>query len=112
MDIDALRARLPAGDEFLRYSPQEKKECVERFIQVILEAIDADGRQPDGWEARDLAHALGYMLCHWYHAALVCASRALTPLNQRSPIAFHRSETAPTASQLRRALDYVSGMPG
>ena len=112
MDVDGLRATLPAGDEFLRYSPQEKKECVERFIREILEAIDADGRQPDGWESRDLAHALGYVLCHWYHAALVCANHALTPVGQRTPVALHRSDTAPTAKQLQRALDYVSGMPG
>lgn len=112
MDVDALRATLPDGDEFQRYEPQLKKECVERFIERILGAIEADGREPDGWEARDLAHALGYMLCRWYHAALVCANRALTPVDQRAPVAFHRSDTSPTAAQLRRALDYVSAMPG
>jgi hypothetical protein len=112
MDVDVLRATLPHGDEFRRYDPQQKKECVERFIQAILGAIEADDREPDGWEARNLAQALGYMLCRWYHAALVCANRALTPLDQRAPVTLHRPDTAPTAAPLQRALDYVSAMPG
>jgi hypothetical protein len=85
---------------------------VERFIQAVLGAIEADGREPDAWEARDLAHALGYVLCRWYHAALVCANRALTAVDRRPPIAPHRPDTASTGASLQRALDYVSAMPG
>jgi len=111
MDVQQLRSALPDGAQFLGYAPVDKKRCVEQFIQSLLDAIRAEGREPDDWEALDLGAAIGFISCHWYHAALTSANRALAPVEQRSPVQLHRVDAPPTAEQLQRALDYFRWMP-
>jgi len=111
MDRSQLRSALPDNQQFSGCVPHDKKVCAEEFVTSILDAIAADGRDPDDWESRDLAAAIGMIACRWYHAAVGYADRALTPPDERSPIQPVHADAAPTAAALRVALAYVSGMP-
>lgn len=111
MDRDLLRNALPSSEQFAGYAPLNKKACAEDFVASILDAIAADGLAPDDWEARDLAAALGMIACRWYHAAIGYADRAMTPPGRRSPIQPVNAGAAPTAADLRNALEYVRGIP-
>ena len=110
MDADRLRAALPDGRGFWRLGSGEKKRSAEQFIEAILDAIGAEDRAPDDWEARDLGAAINYAAHRWYGAAITCANRALTPVEQRSPVQPRNPVPPPTADDLHRALWYVSGM--
>jgi hypothetical protein len=111
MDVKGLRSGLVDSSHFLGYTSIDKKLCAEDFIQSILDAIRAEDRSPDDWEALDLGAAIGFLSCRWYHAAIASANRALSPIEHRSPVQLHRVDAPPTNEQLQRALDYYRSMP-
>lgn len=88
-----------------------RKEAVEAFIGRILDAIEQEDREPDDWEAHDIAAALGYVVGHMHYAAINVALRALTEPENRAPMNLPMENPAATGTQLRDALEYVSGMP-
>jgi hypothetical protein len=69
VDRDELLAGHSRADAFRRAAAYEKKQMVEAFIGSILNAIERDGREPDEWEAHDIAAAIGYDAAGLYHAA-------------------------------------------
>jgi hypothetical protein len=111
MDRDALVATLPDNAVFSAMSPYQRKTTVEDFVEAVLEAIEVDGREPDDWETGDLAAALGFIGCHWYHAGLAAAERALTPPEQRSPLAVILPAGALPMLHLRKGLASVRLIP-
>lgn len=62
-----------------------RKATAVRFVRAILNAITAEGREADAWEAHDLAAAIGHIRHGWYFAAIAVADRALAPPNTRAP---------------------------
>jgi hypothetical protein len=110
MDRDALIQALPDNAGFNAMFPYRRKELTESVVVAILDAIEADGREPDDWEAADLAAAIGFIACHWYNAALAAAERALTPRERRSPLARMTPSGSSPIRHLRDGLEYVRGM--
>jgi hypothetical protein len=111
MDRDTLLRTLPDNAAFNAMFPYRRKELIERFVGAILDAIEADDREPDDWETADLAAAIGFIACHWHNAALVAAERALTPPEQRSPLSRVTPAGSSPMRHLRDGLDHVRGMP-
>lgn len=111
MDRDQLLRTLPNAQAFHAAQSWKRKEIVETFVSSILDAIEDEHREPDDWEAHDIASATGFIAAGMYYAALACAERALVPPEQRSPIPAMNSEDPPAMRHLREALAYVGGMP-
>lgn len=111
MDCDKFIAALPSDEAFNAMFPHQRKSIVEDFVGAILDAIPDDGRDPDNWEAHDIAAAIGFIASGWYNAALTAAERALVPPHERAPAEPPFLEPAPTVRALRDGLDYVRGMP-
>lgn len=105
-----LMATLPTPDEFTGYPVERKKQVVERFIASILDAIEAEQRQPDAWESQDLAAALGLLAMRMYVAAIGYASRALESAEARTPIHPGAGTEMANIKQLRDGLATVSAL--
>ncbi len=110
MDARKLRAAIPNDEQFSGNQPHQKKQCVERFIGSILDALAADGRSPDAWEAHQLGIAIGFIGHGWYSASLAYANQAVTPEAERTE-APAPSGKLPTIEDLRRALAHYAAMP-
>jgi hypothetical protein len=65
---------------------QKKKEQTQAAsdIERALAEIEAQGRQPDGWERASLAHAIDLLWRGGYTFASVLADLAMTPAAARS----------------------------
>ena len=111
MNRGALLAALPTGAAFNAMYPYHRKNVAEMFIGSILDAISSEDREPDNWEAQDIAAAIGYVAVGWNHAALASGQHALTPPEERAPDPPNLGGDVPAARHLRDALDYVRGMP-
>lgn len=109
MDRNQLVAALPRPAEWNKKQSYERKAIAEDFIGAILDAIEAENREPDDWESHDIAAAIGYVAAHWYNAALNIAERSLTPPEDRGALWQVQEQT--TVHQFREALDFVRGMP-
>jgi hypothetical protein len=111
MDREALLETLPNTAAFNAMAPYQRKTITEDFIEAILDAIDAEEREPDDWETGDVAAAIGLIACRWYNAGLAAAERALTPPHQRSPLAAIAPAGGHAMQRLRDGLAHVRGMP-
>ena len=113
MDREALLQQFPPAENFNAKSGLQKKLATEQTIALLLDAIAAEEREPDAWEAHDIAAAIGFSAGRMYSAALTALERALSPEEARAPIppAFY-PEPLPTLAQLRAASDYASLLPG
>ena len=73
------------------------------FALRVLDAVDADGRDLDEWEADRLLCALGAIHSDLFGLALACVERALTEPSARAPGWHAGVNVAPTA-RLRDAF--------
>lgn len=100
MDAVALMERLPADAGFKWLAPADQKTGVETAITVVLDAIEAEDRQPDRWETGWLRIAITSIGTGLYLVAVRFVRMALTPADQRAPAG------APTGTDIdRRSLD-------
>lgn len=112
MNRNEVLGAQPSDEEFHAAPNYRKKEIVENLIGAILDQLAGEPREPDRWEAEQLAAALGYLLSDWYSAAATVAVKALVPPNERAtPEAWARADDAVTTLALRRALEYATGKP-
>jgi hypothetical protein len=113
LDRAALLGNLPDDEAFNAMEPFQRKEVVENLVRSILTAVMAQAREPDEWEALEIADALGLLLVGWNHAALSAAVKATVPVGDRTANQnnWSRNEGTPREAELRRALDYVAGYP-
>ena len=111
MDRDALIAVLSNNARFNSKFPYERKAIAEHFVELILDAIASEGREPDEWEAHNIAAAIGYIAGSMYNAALVVGERALTPAEERSPVPAKHLADPPAGRHLRDALAKVEEIP-
>lgn len=111
MDIEKLKATIPSGQRLHQLNPRDRKKSVEDAIEVVLSAIEREGRNPDVWETDALLHAMGAVLRgqHWLAATNV--DLALTPSDNRSPEAKIEAESSWSAQKMRRTLDAVRAAP-
>lgn len=107
MDRDELRTALPQSEAFFAMQAYEKKDCVLDYVESILDAIEADGREADEWESFNLSAAVGMCMARWYHAALFVADRGLVPPQQRAPMLLKSGDPLPSLGQLRDLLTYA-----
>jgi hypothetical protein len=75
----------PGPIDWQRWTPTQKKRETERLIGRILDAIDAENREPDLWERFHLAQAINLSHLGWHDVAHVDARFALIPRDQISP---------------------------
>jgi len=111
MDRDMLLNSLPVGGDFDSSPPWKMKQIAEDFIAVILDALMAEGREPDAWESHDLSAALGFIMARMYRASLACAARSLAPEEERSPLTVIHAADSHAARNLRHALEVVRSIP-
>ncbi len=109
MDRERIRAVVPAtldrGDR-----PRLKKHAV-ALIAAILQELEADGRDPDAWEALDLAYALTLLEGGMPLAAIAYGRRSLTPPAERGDDLWTVLDDFPSAVQLAGWLAQVDAMP-
>lgn len=111
MDHAVVFADCPTDSHWRNLPDAEKRAWAVRLVERALAQLDAEGRQPDGWESDDLGAALGSIMCKRFSAATMLVWRALTPVEGRSPLATMAEHAPLTVSDLRKGLDYVSMMP-
>lgn len=105
MDRERIRASVPAALD--GGSPMQLKQQAEALIGAVLEELDADGREPDAWEALDLAYALTLIEGGMPLAAIHYGRRAITPVADRGDDLWTRIEDFPSAVQLTGWLAQV-----
>jgi hypothetical protein len=94
MDVPDLLASVPDPPAFRSLSAEAQKAAVERFVSRILDAIDAEAREPDAWETATLGAALAALRSGMVSAALIAAQELLTPAAARPPDARSRRSGA------------------
>ncbi len=99
----------PTVKALLEGPDHRRKSMAEEYIGVVLDAIEADDRDPDEWEARELASALGALVSRWYFLSVNCAMRSLKPAEERAED-YGKSAERHALQHLREALQWVSGM--
>ena len=71
------------GPSAMDYSLAEKQAVQEAF-EALLDAFDAEDREPDRWEEDCLSHALTAMACGLYRVAAVELHIFCTPPGART----------------------------
>jgi hypothetical protein len=113
VDREEIVRVVPTLNRFNDLGRALQKQAAEDFIAAILDAIARERRQPDEWEAYDLASALGYIACGMYHAGVALADRSLTPPDRRAPPEEQpqRAGQQATLQDLQRAHHHVALIP-
>lgn len=109
MDRERIRAAMPAEPE--GGSPMQLKQQAEAFVTAVLRELEAEGREPDAWEALDLAYALTLIEGGMPLAAIHYGRRAITPVAERGDDLWTRIDDFPSAVQLTGWLAQVKEMP-
>lgn len=104
MDIASLRTELARHRLSDSDSLWRRKQIAEMRVRIVIDAIDAERRDPDAWEAEHLREALGAILMHRYDLAAERVDTAITP---HAPAAPDAAGEPTTLRQLRRALETV-----
>jgi hypothetical protein len=107
MNRHALVHAAPANNQLHAMTQAGRKQAAETFVESILDAIAAEGRSPDDWEAHDLLAAIGFIVTRFYFAAFAYADRAMTPIDQRSLAHTTWTGPAPTENDLRQQLQFA-----
>lgn len=110
MDREALTDGIPSGTDWVSLPVAGRKKAAEELIHRILEALASERREPDAWEASDLALAIGLAVSGKYAAAVAYADRAMTPEEERGGGPFTINEL-PTLRHLEHGLAELQGLP-
>lgn len=70
MDVDALRAQLPTRETMLALDPIGQKRAIEDAVEMVLNAIGEDGRDPDPFESDHLIEAMSVVLSGHFNLAI------------------------------------------
>ena len=88
----------------------EHKERLHRDFIAALAVLDAEHREPDGWEEECLAYALGAMACGMHLVAEVELEAFRRPPAERPADVLSALDAKPrrfSKAMLRQGLDYV-----
>src|SRR3954470_20976059 len=80
MDRESVIERLPTHRELRELGMTLKRRAAEHSIRCVLNAIRADHREPDAWEAHDIVRAIG----------LLFGVRTYSKLNAKMFLPFHK----------------------
>lgn len=112
MNRDEILDALPSDEEYQAAPNYRKKEILVQLIRSILDQLDAEDREPDGWEADHLTRANGLLLCDWFGAVAKLADNAMTPPDRRAnPDTWVRTADTITKRALRDGLEYAAAKP-
>jgi hypothetical protein len=93
----------------------ENKQTERRFadtaIEMALERLRLNGREPDCWEMSELTYAIGAHFRGAYRLAEVAAEKSMTPLSQRSSNFVSVPAVQFDLRQLEKAFAYVRAEP-
>jgi iron-sulfur cluster repair protein YtfE (RIC family) len=110
MERKKLREAVPAGNAMRASSDFQRKEMAMKYIEQILDAIEIEGREPEEWEAHELASAIGCILMERYFLSLNYTLKALVSPQGRGD-RIHDAPERATMRELRYALACVGSMP-
>ncbi len=99
----------PSGLAWSALNAAAKKEWAVKLIRKMLAAVHSEGREPDAWEASELAYAITCVSCGYFSAAATSVDLALTPLDERSPYGVVRDQVPHDA--LLIALEHAEAVP-
>jgi hypothetical protein len=110
MDRDLLLQAVPSNPKLQAAPSHHQKEAAESLIESILDALDADNREPDRCEAEHLSAALGYIIARMF-ASITKSTIALAPREERAaPETWERTPDIATTRDFRDGLVYVQGI--
>lgn len=110
MDREALRDSMPDPRAYERWPCADRKLAMQRVVGAFLDAIEADGREPDDWEYKLIPQALTSLATGNYNYAYTNVHEALTPPGLRSPDAILLGPPQ-TLQQLREHLAHTIKQP-
>ena len=80
MDRESVIERLPTHRDLRGLGMTHRRRAAEHSIRCVLNAIRADHREPDAWEAHDIVRAIG----------LLFGVRTYSKLNAKMFLPFHK----------------------
>jgi hypothetical protein len=101
------------GDDWISDRATEKARAAER-IKTALSTIELSKKEPDRWERRFLAQAIGALFRGIYSLAFIEAENALTPVDERGFVAVDETDELVQTyglSTLRRAFVAAQAEP-
>lgn len=111
MERETILQAVPSGHELHIAPPYQRKNAAEDLVRAILDALDIEDREPDQWEAENLALAIGYIASRWYFASIAASEKALAPSEERAnPEDWKRTDETATKQGLRDGVEFVAGM--
>ena len=110
IDREALLKSLPTHRALRGRSKSQQKLAAEDSILLVLDAIQAEEREPDHWESHDILLAIGALAARMYDLSTSYAIRALAPPERRIPLVADNVMQSPRAATLVAALMHVSSL--
>ena len=107
IDREALIRRLPTQRALRERSKSQQKLAAEDSILLVLDAIQAEEREPDHWESHDILLAIGALAAGMYALSTSYAIRALSPTGRRITLARVHTTPPPAGGELMTALKHV-----
>lgn len=84
MDRDAVLDGCPTDAAWNALHPTKRHRWAVTLIGRTLDELEKEGREPDNWEANDLAYAIAACAGGLYSLACTAVARALTPPEGRA----------------------------
>ena len=109
MDRESVIERLPTHRDLRGLGMTHRRRAAEHSIRCVLNAIRADHREPDAWEAHDIVLAIGAVASGQYGLSTSFAVRALASPERR--IARAHKSKPPEAAALFAGLEHVASLP-
>ena len=110
IDREALLKSLPTHRALRGRSKSQQKLAAEVSILLVLDAIQAEEREPDHWESHDVLLAIGALAAGMYDLSTSYAIRALAPPERRIPLVADNVMQSPRAATLVAALMHISSL--
>src|SRR6476659_10484079 len=107
IDREALLKSLPTHHVLRGRSKAQQKRAAEDSILLVLDAIQAEEREPDHWESHDILLAIGALAARMYDLSTSYALRALSPTGRPITLARVHTTPPPADGELMTALKHV-----
>ena len=107
IDREALLKSIPTHRALRGRSKSQQKLAAEDSILLVLDAIQAEEREPDHWESHDILLAIGALAAGMYALSTSYAIRALSPTGRRITLARVHTTPPPAGGELMTALKHV-----
>ncbi len=110
MNRETLSAARPKWLELERRSAAEKLGACVRYVDSIMDAITAEKREPDTWEAMHLAYAIRAIVEERYYGALTSSSTTCSTSTSTRPRWWPRPGDSGRHSRILRLMWTTTSM--